>query len=261
MPADNDHEREPEGAPAVAGFQQFEFALTEALILQLVECLDGLEPATLSLDDVLKIPNGQGVYQLYRDGKLEYVGKTDTDAGLTTRLATHAAKVSGRPNLRGRVEFKAVQVLVFSAMELETLLIRHYKASGEPMSWQHSGFGSNDPGRQRDHTKYKDGHFDIRHPIDVAEEFTEPLIIEGGSTVKQALDAIKSAIPYNFRYDRSSALDEQISEQLKIKSVKDGMERVLPFLPKGWQATKLPGYLILYPEDREYEFGEVIAKS
>src|SRR5690606_30796551 len=104
-----------------------------------------------------------------------------TDAGLTTRLTTHAAKICGRPNLRGRVRFKAVQVLVFSAMELETLLIRHYKATGAPMSWQHSGFGSNDPGRQRDHTKYKEAHFDVRHPIDVSEKFVEPLFMSSGT--------------------------------------------------------------------------------
>lgn len=261
MAADKKHDMEPEGAPEIAGFQQFEFALTEALILQLVDCLDALDPAPLEFAHVAKIPNGQGVYQLYLDDQLEYVGKTDTDAGLTTRLAKHTGKISGRPNLRGRVKFKAVQVLVFSAMELETLLIRHYKETGAPMTWQHSGFGSNDPGRQRDHTKYKEAHFDVRHPIDVAEEFAEPLVIDSGSTVREALDALKSALPYNFRYDRSPELDAALTHQVQMVSAADGLRQLLPLLPEGWQATRLPGYLILYPEDRRYEHGEVVARS
>ncbi len=261
MANEKEHERESEGLSEVAGFQQFEFALTEALILQLIDCLDGLDKAPLDLVQVEKIPNGQGVYQLYLDDRLEYIGKTDTDAGLTTRLATHASKISGRPNLRGRVSFKAVQVLVFSAMELETLLIRHYKNAGSPMSWQHSGFGSNDPGRQRDHTKYKEAHFDLRHPIDVTEDLAQPLVIAAGSTVREALDMLKAALPYNFRYERSAELDAVLENDIRLSSAADGLRQLLPLLPADWQATRLPGYVILYPEDRGYDHGEVIAKS
>lgn len=261
MSIDNEYESEPAGAPEIAGFQQFEFALTDALMLQLVECLDSLETAPLDPACVADIPNGQGVYQLYLDDQLEYVGKTDTAAGLTTRLASHARKIIGRPNLRDQVRFKAVQVLVFSAMELETLLIRHYKDTGAPMSWQHSGFGSNDPGRQRDHTRYKESHFDVRHSIDVHEKFNEPIIIPVGTPIRVALDMLKVALPYNFRYDRTPALDAAINAEVEIYSVEDGLQKLMPHLPKDWQATKLPGYVILYPENREYNHGEVIARS
>lgn len=247
--------------PEIAGFQQFEFALSDALLLQLAACLDQLEAAKLEAANVSSIPNGQGVYQLYLDGNLEYVGKTDTDAGLTTRLATHARKISGRPSLRGRVSFKAVQVLVFSAMDLETLLIRYYKDIGAPMSWQHSGFGMNDPGRQRDHTKYKSEHFDVRFPVEVDEPFEAPIDIPEGATIGLALDSLKAALPYNFRYDRNFDREKIVGERLSLVTARHAIESLLPFLPSGWQATKLPGYLILYPEAREYEHGEIIARS
>ena len=251
---------EPEGAPEVAGFQQFEFALTDALIAQLVITLDELTAAPLDVAHVAAIPDGQGVYQLILDGKVEYVGKTDTDAGLSKRLAKHAAKISGRPSLRGVVSFKAVQVLVFSAMELETMLIRHYKAEGAPMSWQHSGFGSNDPGRRRDKTVYKDDHFDVEHPIDIDEPFA--LKFTEGMTLREALEAIKSPLPYTFRFERAAALDNAtLTADFRAASVRDAIERLTPYLPTGWQVTRLPGYVIAYPENQEYASGEVVARS
>lgn len=243
------------------GFRQFEFALTDALILQLVECLDCLEPAILDSKHVSKIPNGQGVYQLYLDDRLEYVGKTDTDSGLTSRLSKHADKINSRPSLRCRVKFKAVQVLVFSAIELETLLIRHYKSKKASMNWQHSGFGSNDPGRRRDHTNYKEDHFDNKYPIDISEHFDQPIIIETGSTIREAMETIKSNLNYNFRYERSPELDLTLPKSIEILAADNGLEQLLSFLPKGWQATNLPGYLILYKESSDYIHGKVVARS
>ena len=252
---------EPEGAPEVAGFQQFEFALTDALIVQLVAVLDSLEPAPLNRAHVSAIPNGQGVYQLFYNGKLEYVGKTDTDAGLTTRLAKHASKTAGRPNLRGNVTFKAVQVLVFSAMELETMLIRHYKSSGSAMSWQHSGFGSNDPGRRRDGTRYKDNHFDVKHPIDIDEALPRPFEIKAGQTISEGLDSLKSMLPYIFRFEKTSELDQEIGKNISAKTMRDAIVQIIGLLPTGWQATRLPGYVIMYRENRDYLDGEPIAAS
>jgi len=97
------------------GFRQFEFALTDALIAQLITCLDGMKTAELTPEITAGIPNGQGVYQLFLDGNLVYIGKTDNEAGLQRRLLRHANLVLSRSNLTGgRVTFKAVQVLVFS---------------------------------------------------------------------------------------------------------------------------------------------------
>lgn len=250
----------PKEVTPVAGFQQFEFELTDALIAQLVSCLNGLNTASLDKNNVEAIPNGQGVYQLYCNGELQYIGKTDSDTGLTTRLAKHGAKISGRPNLRGNVTFKAVQVLVFTAMELETLLIRHYKDAGSPLAWQHSGFGSNDPGRNRDKTEYKTEHFDVMNPIDIDEKFV--IRFPAGMSLRKALEEIKSNLPYTFRFAKPAILETTIlPTEIKANSVRDSITALATHLPTKWQATQLPGYIILYPEEKNYQSGTVIVRT
>lgn len=257
---DESSETSPEGAPQLRGFQQFEFALTDALISQLVSVLDKMNTAPLTTNLVSCIPNGQGIYQLFLDDQLVYIGKTDSDAGLAARLAKHESKVSGRPNLRGKVRFKAVQVLVFSAMELETMLIRHYKGQLGSVAWQHSGFGSNDPGRERDTTKYKDDHFDIQHPIDIDEQAS--YFFSAGTPMKDALKGIKDQLPYTFRFAQSSETSTtKLSQDITGHSVRDLLEKLVVQLPTGWQATKLPGYVILYKEQYEYTYGETIGRT
>src|SRR4051812_27375677 len=113
--------------------------------------------ATLLPENVGQLPEAQGVYQLSLDGVVVYIGKTDADAGLKNRLTRHSYSIQQRSNLDpSHVTFKAVRVYVFTAMDLETQLIRHYGGA----SWNSSGFGSNDPGRNRDHTKLKHDGFD-----------------------------------------------------------------------------------------------------
>ncbi|WP_034387943.1 GIY-YIG nuclease family protein [Hellea balneolensis] len=242
------------------GFRQFEFELTNALIAQLVRCLDDLESAPLTSKNVGLIPDGQGVYQLFLDGKLQYIGKTDSEAGLSVRLLKHSRKISGRPNLRGRVTFKAVQVLVFSAMELETMLIQHYKNVEGKVKWQHSGFGSNDPGRRRDRTDYKIDHFDVLYPIDIDEKGS--FEFQSGASIKDCLDQIKGQLPYIFRFGKSHKLEViKLTQRVTASSVRDAIEQIVKLLPPGWQATRLPGYLILYEEFTEYVHGEKIAIS
>jgi len=248
-----------------AGFRQFEFALTDALIAQLITCLDGMDTAELIPDLTAKIPNGQGVYQLFLDGKLVYIGKTDNEAGLQYRLQRHANLVLSRDNLTGgRVTFKAVQVLVFSAMELESMLIKHYAIDGKVPPWNNSGFGSNDPGRERDTTKYKPSHFNVLYPISLLRPVTTPLT--AGSTVKDALKLLKSELPFLLRFQGLRAKKSELNDAILPNdivglSVEDTLKSLINLLPKGWQATHLPGYIILYKENRDYAHGQIIAKS
>lgn len=150
---------------SLPGFVSFEFDLPEALLEQLTAVLGRLEPAALSQEQALKIPDEQGVYQLYGDNELVYIGKTDAKAGLKKRLHRHAKKILGRHGLDSfGFAFKAVQIQVFSAMDLETQLIDHYKKSGK-VAWTNSGFGSNDPGRERETTNKNPNGFDNEYPI------------------------------------------------------------------------------------------------
>lgn len=247
------------------GFQQFEFALTDALIAQLIQCLDGMEGALLTPTLATQIPNGQGVYQLFLDGNLVYIGKTDNDAGLQKRLLRHANLVLSRKNLTGgRVTFKAVQVLVFSAMELESMLIKHYSTGGKVPPWNNSGFGSNDPGRQRDTTKYKPDHFNILHPISLDVTITSPLT--AGMTVFEALKNLKNELPFLLRFEKPSTKNQDLKitllpTALDGLSLEEAVKAMILTLPNGWQATHLPGYVIIYKENRNYIHGQVIARS
>jgi len=256
---------EPENAPKVPGFTQFEFALTDALIQQLIICLDNMDVATLTAESLAKLPNEQGVYQLYLDGRLQYVGKTDRDAGLRKRLTKHLNKTNARPNLRGgRVTFKAVQVLVFTAVELEAMLIKHYQAldTGDaPMEWQNSGFGSNDPGKRRDETVFEADHFDSLHPIDTSEP--TPFDHAAADTVGEFLKRVKAELDYTFRFQakHKDLNDHVVGVDGKAANVEDAIVLALSRLPAGWQAINLPGYVIMYKNDKSFPSGRVIGNS
>ena len=111
-------------------YVEFEFDLSDALLTRLVQVLNGMEPTPLTAENAANIPGGQGVYQLFHNGTLVYIGKTDSEAGLPQRLARHVRSIQNRSNLNvADVSFNAVRIFVFTAMDLETLLIRSY---GEP---------------------------------------------------------------------------------------------------------------------------------
>jgi hypothetical protein len=251
-----------------AGYVEFEFDLPEALLTKLIEIFAALPSAQLTGENIEPIPEAQGVYQLFLNGKLVYVGKTDAEAGLRKRLFRHYGKIQHRRNLDpGSVSFKAVRVYVFTAVDLEAQLIKHYNATA-PVEWNLSGFGSNDPGRRRDMTRYKDGHFDLSYPIDI--DLPMDFVIGDNQKAADILFDLKQRLPYTFRFESApdSArkphpdLKEAITiEPLAPMTVRSVITAVLRQLPPGWQATKLPSTLILYKEQQNYPQGEVIARS
>lgn len=152
----------------ILGFRTLEFDLPTALLAQVVAMFEKMSAAPLAPNDTTLIPNAKGVYQLFHRGKLVYVGKVDGKTGLRQRLSRHAWNIQSRSNLDvSELSFKAIQVLVFSAMDLEKSLISHYKKQKHPPVWNGSGFGNNDPGRRRDTTVLKSDGFDALHPINI----------------------------------------------------------------------------------------------
>jgi hypothetical protein len=251
------------------GYRDFEFDLPGALLTHLVDVLDGMEAASLTLASLAGIPEAQGVYQLFLDGDLVYIGKTDAEAGLRRRLERHQWKIQHRSNLDpALVTFKAVRVYVFTAIDLETQLIGHY-GGGAAVQWNGSGFGANDPGRRRDKTNYKADHFDVRYPIDIDRVLPNPLPPSGSAAA--ILAALKTALPYVLRYENAGANPRQAHPELEAARVtlpagvplttRGVISAVVGQLPPGWQATKLPGLVILYKENEAYPFGSVIARS
>lgn len=146
------------------GFREFEFDLPSALLRRLVQVFGEMDSAALAHDVVKEIPDEQGVYLLLHKGIPVYVGKTDGEAGLRRRLNRHCTSVRHRKSLDpNEVHFKAIRIYVFTVVDLETELIREFKGA----DWNNSGFGSNDPGRERDTTKLKADGFDAKFPVDI----------------------------------------------------------------------------------------------
>lgn len=247
------------------GFRSLEFDLPTALLTQVVETFDRMESGWLSPATTASVPNEQGVYQLFHGGRLVYIGKTDAQAGLRQRLSRHAWTIQSRHNLDvAEMSFKAVQVLVFSAMDLETALIAHYRSSGRNPAWNGSGFGSNDPGRNRDGTALRQDGFDATYPINVDLPLPRLGIADGVSAMSM-LDTLSSALPYTLRYEKSpQALAALRSARVSgdHATARQVMVAVCASLEGGWQATRLPGRVILYREEIDhYPGGEVIARS
>lgn len=250
----------------IHGFRALEFDLPTALLEQVVAMFERMGAANLSPDDTALIPNAQGVYQLFHFGKLVYVGKTDAQAGLKARLSRHSWNIKSRHNLEVQeMTFKAIQVFVFSAMDLETALISHYRKERRPAVWNGSGFGNNDPGRRRDTTALKEDGFDALYPINVDLELLAAW--EPSSSALRALQILNGTVPYTIRHEKTDeAIAELSSASVKMSTqpttVRRAVTDICSALPAGWQATRLSGRVIMYREAKDdYPGGEIIARS
>ncbi len=253
--------------PSVPGYAELEFDLPVALLRSLVDTLDQVEQAPLLIENTSILPEEQGIYQLFHNKTPVYVGKTDAKSGLMNRLVRHSKKILHRLNLDPvNVSFKAIRVYVFTAVDIEGDLIRHYGGVGG-LAWNGSGFGSNDPGRERDTTRNKPENFDYQHPIDIDREMDFGLPSSG--TAAEVLNLLRAAVPYTFRIQRPGGRRNLHSdlEETMVRCEKGPMSAraaigdVVRQLPSGWQATKLLGYVILYKEDKAYPDAEIIARS
>lgn len=253
-----------------AGYTTFEFDLPGALLTHLVRVLDELDTAPLNVGGLDGIPDGQGVYQLFLAGKLVYIGKTDAEAGLLKRLTRHSGKVQHRIGLTpAELSFKAVRIFVFTAMDLETALIKHYAGGDKGTAWNNSGFGSNDPGRERDRTKIKDKNFDAKYPIDIDRE------LQGDFSGERAAGSLalllKDSLPYTFRVEpkvKRSRTPHDLLMQTTVtippeaKTTRAIVISLTKQLPPGWQATAFRSHVILYQERVDnYPDAEILARS
>lgn len=242
----------------VKGFDEFELDLELAFKRDLPPFIDGLEAAPLTFINVSSIPSKKnGVYLLLQEDTVLYVGKTDSRGGFQNRLLRHSEHVKHRRNFDPTtMYFKAVAIPVFKNADLETILIDHY---GAP--WNNSGFGGNDPGKERD--TQRPAVYDLDHPIDVDVELD--FLEEGTVSVQELLKLLSARLPYTFRYEKKryqEELDFNIEISSTRSSLRDMLTLILQGLPSGmWQATILYGRIILYRENREYPFYQEIIRS
>lgn len=252
----------------IPGFVAFELDLVKAVLTQLIPRLDAIQPAPLISERTSQLPDAQGIYLLLHRDAVRYVGKTDSDAGLRLRLSRHVNKFEHRNGIKpSDVEFKAVQILVLTAMDIEAKLIKHFKPE-----WNGSGFGSNDPGRERETTNKPASGFDSQFPIDIDRDVRNRFDPVGEMTVSDLLWRLKDALPYDFRYEtarggggRAYKTNPHPDTTSSIVDVPKGIitaRRLLQLavgaLPQGWQATAFVSHVILYKEAREYKHGKKI---
>lgn len=238
-------------------FQELEFDLPSKLLEELVKLFGEMPDGHLNAESLGHVEEEQGIYQLFKDDQLVYIGKTDAEAGLKKRLARHAAKIQSRRNLSAEhVTFKAIRVYVFTAMDLEALLINYYKESGLQLEWQHSGFGSNDPGKERDTTTFKKDHFDTMYPIDLELEVT--IEMENNTiTVADLFKQMKKQLDYNIRFQsrgggrkpHQDLEDAEVTLPSKSGTVLSYLKIAKRELGTNWKITALPGYVIAYKND------------
>ncbi|MET9290300.1 Eco29kI family restriction endonuclease [Nocardia beijingensis] len=241
-------------ATAPPASADFKLSITRALADQLAEELRELRPAPLDIDQLRLLKGRPGVYELYVKGTRVYVGKASKS--LPDRLSDHYRKLSGRSGIDlADVGFICLYVDEdLEAAAPEKMLIKKYRDQGGS-PWNTMGFGNNDPGRNRDHSLVKAKHFDAEFPIDL-----DRLVEDLGThlrPVEDLLHEVKARLPYNLRFETKQRIKRELNDtQLVVTgealSFRDIIRLVIEALPAGWQATALPGYVILYHETENY---------
>jgi hypothetical protein len=246
------------------GYLEFEFDLPGALLDRLVESFKNLDRGALTPQGIDHVEEAQGVYQLFLDGELVYIGKSDAGQALKSRLLRHYKKCLHRNNLDPvRLSFKAIRIYVFTAMDLESQLIGHYGGEKNVL-WNGSGFGSNDPGRNRDKTTIKPEHFDALYPIDIDRVLQ--LDLSNAETVGDALSMLKAHVPYLLRFEggrkgHTDLRDTKFTALNETMTTRNIVAHATSLLPPGWLATKLKSHIILYKEDETYPDAETLART
>lgn len=126
----------------------FEFDLDRGIRTQVVEKLE--QSPLLPLDKGIG-PRKSGIYALYFEGALVYIGKaskgtTKSKRTLCSRLNEHVTKISSRQNIT--LADISCRYLTFTSewwvFAAEFALMTHYRPE-----WNESGFGSKTPGKGR----------------------------------------------------------------------------------------------------------------
>jgi hypothetical protein len=236
-------------------FGRFDLDIGQAIADQLSGFLEHLNPEPLSNSGALgTLPRTGGVYTLHHGGNPVYVGKA---ANLRTRLGQHASDLDGRRNIaRGDVAFACAELSRnWAPFGAEDILMARAR-----LAWQHSGFGNNDPGRNRDSSVIGPKHWDAQFPIRF--DWRCDNVRAGPHNAAELLDLLKRTLPFVLRFQRAVERSSHAPPPADVQAATVRIpESAMPFwdimglivaaLP-GWQATALPGYAIFYRESVDY---------
>jgi hypothetical protein len=254
---------------APKGYIEYEIDVETILRNELPGIIAKSDAAPLTRGAIDALPErAKGAYVLYEDGHPVYAGKTDTRHGFRSRLGRHFETVQSRLALDpARLSFKAVRIMVFSNFDVEAILINELRRQDPTaLAWNFSGFGSNDPGHNREGQEPAD--FDKERPIDIDRPLA--FLVAGRFQLLQLLMKLKENLTYDFRYqtdtkengrpshykigeaDQRAAGDVQLPEE--PITMRDALRIILRALPPGWRATIFPNRVILYRESVEYPY-------
>lgn len=260
-----------EALGTIPGYDEFEIDIEKVMRADLPAHFASVEAAPLTASNISLIPKqAKGAYMLFRDGAAVYAGKTDTRHGFRDRLARHHYTLQHRRGVDvSRMAFKAVRVMVFSNFDVEAILISELRrATSGALPWNDSGFGSNDPGHNREFEE--PGDFDREAPINLDVPLDPVPFGPGAIPMLRALVAMKDALPYTFRYEtdllpsgkpshyRKGHVDQRGAPSMEIPAgpltLRIFLHEALRVLPDGWRVTVFPGRVILYKEATAYRY-------
>lgn len=256
---------------AIRGYEEFEIDIEKVMRAELPARFTRVEAAPLTMANIRQIPEkAKGAYMLFLDGAAMYAGKTDTRHGFRDRLGRHHYTLQHRKGVDiSRMAFKAVRIMVFSNFDAEAILIGELRrVTRGALPWNDTGFGSNDPGHNREFEE--PGDFDRQNPINLDVVLDPALFSPGQIAVLPALVTMKDALPYTFRYEtdilatgkashyRKGHTDQRNAPPMLIPAgqltLRKFLKEVLQVLPDGWRVTVFPGRVILYKETTAYRY-------
>jgi hypothetical protein len=218
------------------------------------------------MENINRLDPHQGVYGLFQGGTIVYVGKADQP--LPERLTDHRIKISGRMNIvADEMRFKAVYLAkTWVPLAPETMMIAHYRGQ-EMCEWNGTGFGPHDPGRRREETDKPPDGFDHQFPI--RADWPCAGVNAGRYEANDLLQRIKAVLPFCFRYQTDKPKGgwksgSKLYNGKKIEVPASDMPAarliasIAAQLGAEWQATKFPSHIILYAEQEDYTYGEVL---
>ena len=252
------------------GYVEYEIDIERVLRADLPRVVAEIDCAPLTAEAVGAIPEGaKGAYVLLINGHPVYAGKTDTRHGFRNRLSRHAFTIRNRHNLDpNTIGFKAIRILVFSNFDVEAILIDSLrKADKTALRWNYSGFGSNDPGRNRE--GQEPAEFDRQYPVNIDRPLH--VVAPGRHSLLRLLVALKEHLPYDLRYEtdlkpgtdnkyidyRRGHVDQREAGEVEVSdsdTTRTLLSKIMAAMPAGWRTTVFPGRVILYKEDRSYRY-------
>ncbi|MEU9376016.1 helix-turn-helix domain-containing protein [Streptomyces sp. NPDC048255] len=215
---------------------------------RLTELLVDQQPKRLTNRNLNQLRSMPGVFMLYKDSELVYVGKDERSIAI--RLRNLRMKLQGRMQIDLDI-FSFAHVFVEDDMQAiapEKLILKQMRSMGS-IPWNGNGFGNLDPGRSRDFTRLKQSHFDVLYPIDL----NYPIRFNGPSKnvpLQQLATLLKENLPYNFRSSLPPAGTEDKNVLLPhgVLTADQCFRLMAQTLGRSWQITALLGYVVAYNE-------------